>query len=78
MSISTLAEYLDVSSATVRSMVSKGIIPDATAAPSPRLKRWKRSVVDEALQKIADRRTPHGLSMTDALMSKNSRTKGGQ
>lgn len=77
MSISTLSEYLDMSSASIRSLITQGVLPEATAAPTPRLKRWKRSVVDEALQKIADRRTSHGLSMTDALASKNTRAKGG-
>lgn len=78
MSISTLSEYLDMSSASIRSLISQGVLPDATAAPTPRLKRWKRSVVDDALQRIAERKASHGVSMADALMSQHSRSKGGR
>lgn len=78
MSISTLSEYLDMSSASIRSLITQGVLPDATAAPTPRLKRWKRSVVDDALQRIADRKTSLGVSMADALMSQHSRNKGGR
>ncbi len=78
MSISTLSEYLDMSSASIRTLISQGVLPEATTAPTPRLKRWKRSVVDETLQRIADRRVSYGLSMNDALMSQNSRAKGGR
>ena len=49
MSISTLSEYLDMSSASIRTLITQGVLPDATTAPTPRLKRWKRSVVDKAL-----------------------------
>lgn len=67
MSISTLAEYLDMSISSVRNLIINGILPDATTAPTPRMKRWKRSVVDETVQRFADRKCSVGRSMTDAL-----------
>jgi uroporphyrinogen-III synthase len=40
---------------------------------TPRLKRWKRSEVDETLQRIAERKYSVGPSMADAL-----RMRGGK
>lgn len=73
MSISTLAEYLDMSTSSVRNLILNGVIPDATTAPTPRMKRWKRSEIDEALRLFADRKCSVGPSMTDVL-----RMNGGQ
>lgn len=67
MSISTLAEYLDMSTNSVRNLIVNGVLPDATTAPTPRMKRWKRSAIDETLQRLADRKCSAGTSMTDAL-----------
>lgn len=73
MSISTLAEYLDMSESSVRKLVADGILPNPSTAPTPRLKRWKRSEIDDTLQRIAERKHSVGPSMADAL-----RLRGGQ
>ena len=78
MSISTLAQYLDMSTSSVRNLVSEGVLPDATTAPSPRLKRWNKSVIDNTLQRIIDRKSSHGLSMADALKTAQPRSVGGR
>jgi len=69
MSISTLSEYLDMSASSVRSLVAEGVLPPPSAAPRPKLKRWKRSIVDDALNKMSERRTAVGNTMDDALRS---------
>ena len=73
MNISTLAEYLDMSTSSVRNLILNGVLPDATTAPTPRMKRWKRSEIDETLQRLADRSCSVGPSMSDVL-----RMNGGQ
>lgn len=73
MSISTLAEYLDMSENSARKLVANGFLPNPSTAPTPRLKRWKRSEIDETLQRIAERKYSVGPSMADAL-----RMRGGQ
>lgn len=78
MSISTLAEYLDMSASSVRNLISDGVLPVAATAPSPRMKRWKRSEIDVALQRFTDSKSPIGPSMTDALRTVQSRTSGGR
>lgn len=77
MGISTLAEYLDMSASTVRALVDKGILPPPTTAPSPRLKRWKRSVIDERLQRLAEKNSGPGMTMDHAIQSLMTSSKGG-
>lgn len=77
MGISTLAEYLDMSEASVRKLIGQGVLPHATTAPSPRLKRWKRSVVDEQLQRLADHGHNRGKSMDTVLAGRIAVNRGG-
>lgn len=78
MGIATLAEYLDMSEASVRKLIDQGVLPPATTAPSPRLKRWKRSVVDERLQRIADHGRSGGKSMDAVLAGRIASNRGGR
>lgn len=78
MTISTLAEYLDMSLNSVRKLIENGVLPEATTAPSPRMKRWKRSVIDDALLRIADRKCTDGPSMSDVLRAGRGNAKYGQ
>lgn len=76
MGIATLAEYLDMSEASVRKLVNQGFLPAATTSPSPRLKRWKRSVVDERLQRLADHGHSGGKSMESVLAGRAATKRG--
>ena len=78
MNISTLAEYLDMSQNSVRNLIANGILPAATTAPSPRLKRWKRSVIDDSLPRISDRKSSDGPAMSDVLRTTQAHKKGGR
>ena len=78
MTISTLAEYLDMSLNSVRKLIENGVLPAATTSPSPRMKRWKRSVIDDALLRIADRKYTDGPSMSDVLRASHGSAKYGQ
>jgi len=78
MGITTLAEYLDMSEASVRKLIDERLLPPATTAPSPRLKRWKRSVVDERLQRLADQGHSRGKSMDSVLAGRIAANRGGR
>jgi predicted DNA-binding transcriptional regulator AlpA len=75
MSLSTLADYLDVSVSTVSTMVKNGQLPPPTIAPTPRLKRWSRQSVDEYFQRASEKEI-NGPSIDD-LMAKSTMTKRG-
>ena len=75
MSLSTLADYLDVSVSTVSTMVKNGQLPPPTFAPTPRLKRWSRQSVDEYFQRASEKEVS-GPSIDD-LMAKSTMTKRG-
>ncbi len=51
MSLSTLAEYLDMSPSTVRKMVKSGQFPPPSVAPTRRLQRWSRDTIDVFFEK---------------------------
>jgi predicted DNA-binding transcriptional regulator AlpA len=76
MSISTLAEYLDMSVSTASNLVKSGQLPPPTVAPTPRLKRWAREDIDQYLRKSSGT-TPTGPSIDDIIASTSSKSRGG-
>ena len=76
MSLSTLAEYLDMSTTTVAKLVKAGRLPAPVSSPTPRLKRWSKASIDDHFHKRSDDKH-HGPSI-DQLMAKSfSKSLGG-
>ena len=76
MSLSTLAEYLDMSVTTVANLVKTGQLPPPTVAPSPRLKRWSRQSIDTHFHDAANARLS-GPSIDDLMARSFPATRGG-
>lgn len=76
MSLSTLADYLDVSVSTVSTMVKNGQLPPPTIAPTPRLKRWSRKSVDDFFQRVREKET-NGPSIDDLMAKSTMKKRGG-
>lgn len=75
MSITTLAEYLDMSVSSVRRLVRDGALPPACTAHTPRLQRWKRSNIDSFLTKMSDRNRATVPSMDSAIQTMMAATR---
>lgn len=68
MSITTLAEYLDMSTSSVRKLIESGIIPGPSLKTSIRTKRWRKSEIDEVVARRVEARSK-GPSLSDLLHS---------
>lgn len=76
MSLSTLAEYLDMSTTTVANLVKAGRLPAPVSSPTPRLKRWSKKNIEDHFYRISDDK--HSSPSIDQLMAKSfSKSKGG-
>jgi predicted DNA-binding transcriptional regulator AlpA len=76
MSLSTLADYLDVSVSTVNTMIKNGQLPPPTISPTPRLKRWSRQSVDEFFQRAREKEIT-GPSIDDLMAGSTTTKRGG-
>lgn len=75
MSLSTLAEYLDMSPSTASKMVKSGQLPPPSIAPTRRLQRWSRNTIDAFFEK---RRAKEKSGPTiDELMARPIPQQGG-
>jgi predicted DNA-binding transcriptional regulator AlpA len=68
MKITTLAEYMDMSTSGVRKLIESGIIPGPGLVASIRTKRWRKSEIDEVVARRIEART-NGPSLSDLLHS---------
>ena len=66
MNIATLAEYLDMSTSSVRKLIDAGIIPGPSLVTSIRTKRWRKSEIDEVVARRVEARSK-GPSLADLL-----------
>ena len=76
MSISTLADYLDMSVTTVSNLVKSGDLPTPTIAPTPRLRRWSREAVDEHFRQKSDD-AAIGPSIDQIMANSSASFRGG-
>ncbi|UTS82237.1 helix-turn-helix transcriptional regulator [Phaeobacter piscinae] len=76
MNVSTLANYLDMSVTTVNNLVRSGVLPPPTIAPTPRLKRWSREVVDEHFRQKSDE-VAIGPSIDQVMANSSVKFRGG-
>jgi predicted DNA-binding transcriptional regulator AlpA len=68
MNITTLAEYMDMSTSSVRKLIESGIIPGPGLVTSTRTKRWRKSEIDEVVARRIEARAK-GPSLSDLLHS---------
>jgi predicted DNA-binding transcriptional regulator AlpA len=68
MNIATLAEYLDMSTSSVRKLIDSGIIPGASLVTSIRTKRWRKSEIDDVVARRVEARSK-GPSLADLLQT---------
>jgi len=66
MSISTLAEYLDMSTSSVRKLIAIGVIPGPSLVTSIRTQRWRKGEIDEVVARRIEIRAK-GPSLSDLL-----------
>lgn len=66
MNIQTLAEYLDMSTSSVRKLIDSGIIPGPSLVTSIRTKRWRKSEIDDVVARRVEARAK-GPSLADLL-----------
>lgn len=66
MNIATLAEYLDMSTSSVRKLIDAGIIPGPSLVTSIRTKRWRKSEIDEVVARRVEARSK-GPTLADLL-----------
>lgn len=71
MSITTLAEYLDMSTSSVRKLIAIGVIPGPSLVTSIRTQRWRKGEIDEVVARRIEARAK-GPSLSDLLHETDS------